>query len=179
MGFRETLLETINNPLEKRGKELKTIDAAKIGFAGIVKNGSVYIYHPEVAGQIFSVKLMLMVIVVTVSWLLGTFLSRPVSKEVLYNFHHQWPPGGPGWARVLRDAKAEGVDLNGKEDIDWQMPLKLLCVFVGSVVIYGALFSIGSFVYGNLPWGISLGVISLLGCFFLMKAFTQIKTDSP
>ncbi len=177
MGFREALLETINKPLGKKGKELKTIDAANIGFRGTIKNGTVYIYHPEVAGQTFSVKLMLMVIVVTVSWLLATFLSRPVSKQVLYNFYRQCHPGGPGWARVLRDAKAEGVDLNGKEDIDWQMPLKLLCVFVGSVVIYGALFSIGSFIYGNLTWGISLGVISLLGCVFLMKAFTQIKTD--
>jgi SSS family solute:Na+ symporter len=177
MGFREALLETINKPLEKKGKELKTIEAANIGFSGIIKNGTVYIYHPEVAGQTFSVKLMLMVIVVTISWLLGTFLSKPVSKEVLYNFYRQCHPGGPGWAKVLRDAKVEGVDLNGTEGIDWQMPLKLLCVFVGSVVIYGALFSVGSFIYGNLTWGISLGVISLLGCVFLMKAFTKIKTD--
>ena len=177
MGFREALLETINKPLEKKGKELKTIEAANIGFSGIIKNGTVYIYHPEVAGQTFSVKLMLMIIVVTISWLLGTFLSKPVSKEVLYNFYRQCHPGGPGWAKVLRDAKVEGVDLNGTEGIDWQMPLKLLCVFVGSVVIYGALFSVGSFIYGNLTWGISLGVISLLGCVFLMKAFTKIKTD--
>jgi len=142
-----------------------------------MKNDSIYIYHPEVAGQTFSVKLMLMVIVVTISWLLGTFLSKPVSKEVLYAFYRQCHPGGPGWAKVLRDAKAEGVDLNGKEDIDWQMPLKLLCVFVGSVVIYGALFSIGSFIYGNMAWGIGLGVVSLLGCIFLLKAFVKIKTD--
>ena len=177
MGFRETLLETINKPLANKGKELKTIEAASIGFGGIVKEGTVYIYHPEVAGQTFSVKLMLMVIVVTISWILGTFLTKPVSKEVLYAFYRQCHPGGPGWAKVLRDAKAEGVDLNGKENVDWQMPLKLLCVFVGSVVIYGALFSIGSFIYGNMPWGIGLGVVSLLGCVFLMKAFVKIKTD--
>jgi SSS family solute:Na+ symporter len=177
MGFRETLLETINKPLQRKGRELKTIEAASIGYGGIIKDGTVYIYHPEVAGQTFSVKLMLMVIVVTISWLLGTFLSKPVSKEVLYNFYRQCHPGGPGWAKVLRDAKAEGVDLNGKEDIDWQMPLKLLCVFVGCVVIYGALFSIGSFIYGNTPWGIGLGVVSAAGCIFLMKAFTKIKTD--
>ena len=177
MGFRKTLLETINKPLQRKGKELKTIEAASIGYGGIIKDGTVYIYHPEVAGQTFSVKLMLMVIVVTISWLLGTFLSKPVSKEVLYNFYRQCHPGGPGWAKVLRDAKAEGVDLNGKEDIDWQMPLKLLCVFVGCVVIYGALFSIGSFIYGNTPWGIGLGVVSAAGCIFLMKAFTKIKTD--
>jgi len=180
MNFRKKLLVTINKPLEAKGKtgdELKTLEAATINFGGIIKNDNIYIYHPEVAGQTFSVKLMLMVIVVTISWLLGTLLSKPVSKEVLYRFYRQCHPGGPGWAKVLRDAKAEGVDLNGKEDVDWQMPLKLLCVFIGSVVIYGALFSIGSFVYGNTGMGIGLGAVSLIGCAFLMKAFVKIKTD--
>ncbi len=177
MKFREDLLVTINKPLEQKGKELKTIEAAAIGFGGAVKDGTVYIYHPEVAGQTFSVKLMLMVVVVTLAWIIGTFASKPVSKEVLYGFYRQCHPGGPGWAKVLRDAKAEGVDLNGKEGVDWQMPLKLLCVFVGCAVIYGALFSIGSFIYGNTPWGIGLGAVAIAGLIFLMVAFKKIKTD--
>ncbi|MCP5536316.1 MAG: Na+:solute symporter [Akkermansiaceae bacterium] len=177
MGFREELLVAINKPLEQKGKELKTIEAATIGYGGIIKNGNVYIYHPEVAGQIFSVKLLLMIVLVTISWLVATLASKPVSKEVLYKFYRQCHPGGPGWAKVLRDAKAEGVDLDGKEGVDWQMPLKLLCVFVGCAVIYGALFSIGSFVYGNLPWAFGLGAVAIGGLFFLMLAFKKIKTD--
>ncbi len=177
MGFRKELLETINSQLKAKNQKLKGLDAATIGFNGIIKNGKVYIYHPEVSGLTFSVKLMFMVAIVTISWLLGTFLSKPVSKEVLYKFYRQCHPGGPGWAKVLRDAKAEGVDLNGKEDVDWQMPLKLLCVFVGSVVIYGALFSIGSFVYGNVAMGSILGGVAIVGTIFLMKAFAKIQTD--
>lgn len=177
MGFREDLLVTINKPLEEKGKELKTIEAAAIGFGGVIKDGKVLIYHPEVAGQTFSVKLMLMVIVVTISWLVGTLASKPVSKEVLYNFYRQCHPGGPGWKKVLNDAKNEGVDLNGKEGVDWQMPLKLLCVFIGCAVIYGSLFSIGSFVYGNLLWGFCLGGAAIAGLIFLMIAFKKIKTD--
>ncbi|VGO21909.1 Sodium/glucose cotransporter [Pontiella sulfatireligans] len=177
MDFRKELLKTINKPLEAKGKELKELSAASIGFGGIIKGDAVYIYHPEVAGQTFSVKLMLMVIVVTLSWILGTLLSKPVSKEVLYKFYRQCHPGGPGWAKVLRNAKDEGVDLKGAENVDWQMPLKLLCVFIGSVVIYGALFSIGSFVYGNVMMGIILGVIAIIGTGILMKAFVKIKTD--
>jgi len=180
MDLREKLLVKINAPLEakgKKGSELKTLASSNIAFGGIIKNDTVYIYHPEVAGQIFSVKLMLMVIVVTISWLLGTFLSKPVSKEVLYKFYRECHPGGPGWAKVLRDAKAEGVDLNGKENVDWQMPLKLLCVFIGSVVIYGALFSVGSFIYGNTTMGIILGATAIIGTFILLKAFVKIKVD--
>lgn len=48
----------------------------------------------------------------------------------LYSFYRQCHPGGPGWAKVLLNAREEGVDLNGAESIDWQMPLKLLCVFI-------------------------------------------------
>ena len=57
------------------------------------------------------------------------------------------------------------------------MPLKLLCVFVGAVVIYCSLFSVGSFIYGNTPWGIGLAVTAVIGIAFLMKAFAKIKTD--
>jgi len=177
MGFRKQLLETINAALVAKDQPAKGLYAANIGFGGIIKDGKVYIYHPEVSGLTFSVKLMLMVIIVTLSWIIGTFLSKPVSKEVLYKFYRQCHPGGPGWAKVLRDAKAEGVDLHGKENVDWQMPLKLLCVFIGCAVIYGALFSIGSFVYGNMAWGIGLGAVAAVGVAFLMVAFTKIKTD--
>jgi len=177
LDLRKKLLVTINGALEAKNQKLKGLDAANIDFQGIIKGDSVFIYHPEVKGLVFTVQLLFMVLVVTISWLLGTFLSKPVSKEVLYKFYRQCHPGGPGWAKVIRDAKAEGVDLNGKEDVDWQMPLKLLCVFIGSVVIYGALFSIGSFVYGNQTMGFVLGAISLAGCIFLMKAFVKIQTD--
>lgn len=173
----KVLLEQINAPLVAKGKEAKGMEAAKVKFAGIVKDDKVFIYHPDVSGLTFSVKLLVMIVIVSISWILATFFSKPVSKEVLYKFYRQCHPGGPGWAKVLRDAQAEGVDLDGKETIGWQMPLKLLCVFVGCVVIYGALFSIGSFVYGNMTWGISLGVVSVLGTGFLMKAFAKIKTE--
>jgi len=178
MKFRKEKLKAINEPLKAKGKAPKGLYAATINFDGIVKDDDkVYIYHPEVAGLVFSEKMILMVIVVTIAWILGTLLTKPVSKEVLYKFYRQCHPGGPGWAKVLRDAKAEGVDLQGKEGIDWQMPLKLLCVFIGCVVIYGSLFSIGSFVYGNLLWGFVLGGISVAGLIFLMVAFTKINTD--
>lgn len=177
MGFREQLLETINAALVAKDQPTKGLSAAGIGYGGIVKDGKVYIYNPEVSGLTFSVKLMFMVIVVTLSWLIGTFVSKPVSKEVLYKFYRQCHPGGPGWAKVLQDAKEEGVDLNGTENIDWQMPLKLLCVFIGCAVIYGSLFSIGSFIYGNMVWGIGLGAVAVVGIVFLMIAFTKIKAD--
>jgi SSS family solute:Na+ symporter len=177
MGFRHELLSNINATLESRDKPLKGIESANIGFGGIIKNGTVFIYHPDVNGLTFSVKLMFMVIVVTLSWIIATLASKPVAKETLYAFYRQCHPGGPGWAKVLRDAKNEGVDLNGAEDVDWQMPLKLLCVFMGTVMVYSCLFSIGSFIYGNMGIGLVLAIVSTACCIGIFKAFGKIRTS--
>jgi solute:Na+ symporter, SSS family len=176
MGFRQELLTTINATLESRDKPLKGIESANIGFGGIIKNGTVFIYHPDVNGLTFSVKLMFMVIVVTLSWIIATLASKPVAKETLYAFYRQCHPGGPGWAKVLRNAKEEGVDLNGAEDVDWQMPLKLLCVFMGTLMVYACLFSIGSFIYGNFGMGLGLAILSTACCYGIFKAFGKIQT---
>ena len=183
-GFDQFKVELRENELIKANKRAasanlpaKRLEDIAISFNGVVKNGKVYLFHPDVAGLTFSVQLIFMVIVVTIIWLAGTFLSKPVSKEVLYEFYRQCHPGGPGWAKVIRDAKEEGVDLKGAEGADWQMPLKLLCVFVGCVVIYGALFSVGSFIYGNIGFGIGLAAASAFGIVFLLKAFARIKTE--
>jgi len=175
MGYRKELLETINTTLKSRDKPIKGLYAASIGFGGIVKDGNVFIYHPDVNGLTFSVKLIFMVIVVTLSWIIATLASKPVAKETLYAFYRQCHPGGPGWAKVLRDAKDEGVDLNGTEGIDWQMPLKLLCVFIGTVMVYSCLFSIGSFIYGNVGLGIGLGALSVACCYGIFTAFGKIR----
>ena len=176
MGFRQELLTTINATLESRDKPLKGIESANIGFGGIIKNGTVFIYHPDVNGLTFSVKLMFMVIVVTLSWIIATLASKPVAKETLYAFYRQCHPGGPGWAKVLRNAKEEGVDLNGAEDVDWQMPLKLLCVFMGTLMVYACLFSKGSFIYGNFGMGLGLAILSTACCYGIFKAFGKIQT---
>ncbi len=177
MGFRQELLETINATLESRDKPTKGIEAASIGFGGIIKNDTIFIYHPEVSGLTFSVKLMFMVIIVTLSWIIATLASKPVAKETLYAFYRQCHPGGPGWAKVVRDAKSEGVDLKGAEDVDWQMPLKLLCVFIGTVMIYSCLFSIGSFLYGNVGIGLGLAALSMACCYGIFNAFGKIRTN--
>ena len=59
----------------------------------------------------------------------------------------------------------------------WEMPLQILCVFIGTIVIYSSLFSIGSFVYGNSLNGIILAAIAVLGTFFLFKSFSKLKAN--
>ena len=125
----------------------------------------------------FTVKLLITVGLVTITWLLATFLSKPEDKEVLRSFYKITRPGGPGWKKVIDEAREDGHPIDNGEGAAWQMPRQLLMVFVGLVVIYGALFSIGSFVYGQLGQGIVLGVVSLVGVWILFKLMSALQLD--
>jgi hypothetical protein len=59
----------------------------------------------------------------------------------------------------------------------WEMPLQILCVFIGAVTIYSSLFSIGGFVYGKSGLGTILAVIAVAGIIFLFKAFNKLRAD--
>ena len=125
----------------------------------------------------FTVKLLLTVGVVTVTWVLATFLSKPEDKTVLRNFYKITKPGGPGWKKIIDEAREEGQPIDDGEGVVWQMPRQLLMVFIGLIVIYGSLFSIGSFVYGQAVNGIVLGIIALLGTWALFRLMSALKLD--
>ena len=125
----------------------------------------------------FTVKLLITVAVVTVSWLLVTLLTPPEDKEVLRNFYKLTQPGGPGWKKVIDEAKAEGKPCDDNKGVAWQMPKQLVMVFVGLLVIYGALFSIGGFVYGQTGQGIALGLVSAAGVWVLFKLMAALRLD--
>ena len=58
------------------------------------------------------------------------------------------------------------------------MPNQILMVFVGCIVIYGALFSIGSFVYGdNIP-GIITGAVAVVGTVILFMLLDKLRVDN-
>ena len=87
--------------------------------------------------------------------------------------------GGPGWKKVVADAKADGEDIDEKNAIgDWKLPVQILCVFLGCVAIYSSLFSVGNFVYGNKAWGFILIGVTAAATFALFKCFGKIGVES-
>ena len=125
----------------------------------------------------FTMKLLITVGIVTVTWLIATFVSKPESKEVLRKFYKLTQPGGPGWKRVVEEAIADGEPVDDGKGVAWQMPMQVLMVFLGLMSIYGALFSIGSFVYGNLLQGSIMGAISIVGVIVLFKLLRKLQLD--
>ena len=127
----------------------------------------------------FTVKLLIAVSGTTVVWLLTTMITRPESMATLYDFCRRTHPGGPGWKKVIKQAESEGININEMEKgKKWEMPSQILMVFVGCIVIYGALFSIGSFVYGNNLPGIITGAVAVVGTVILFRLLDKLRVDN-
>lgn len=138
-----------------------------------------FVSDESITGKVFdafTVRLLIAVGVTTVSWVATTLLTSPESDETLTRFYKVTHPGGPGWKAFTERAKAAGniVEPEGKK---WDMPLQMLCVFVGTIVIYSALFSIGSFVYLKPLNGIILAVVAAAGTWFLFRSFNRIASS--
>ncbi|MBN2279079.1 MAG: Na+:solute symporter [Candidatus Marinimicrobia bacterium] len=126
----------------------------------------------------FTVRLLIAVGVNTVIWLITAFVTPIEDKHVLRGFYRLTHPGGPGWKKVIDEAIKEGDIINAKEQgRAWEMPIQILCVFIGCIVIYSCLFAIGNFVYGDLLYGIILLVVAIAGTLFLFKSFSKLRTE--
>jgi Na+/proline symporter len=93
--------------------------------------------------------------ITTVSWLMVTFVTKPVDREKLAEFFRQVKPGGPGWQRVREESGDTGI---GAE------PLSRLLVnwLMGIMMVYAALFSIGRLIFKSYIQGFILLAVAVL-----------------
>jgi len=126
----------------------------------------------------FTVKLLISVACTTVTWVVVTFVTPPVDKKVLREFYRLTLPGGPGWKKVVEEARAEGDLIDEKnQGQPWEMPAQILMVFLGCIIIYSSLFSIGNFVYGNLAAGLGMTAVAVGGTVALFKLFGKLRAN--
>jgi SSS family transporter len=115
-------------------------------------------------------------VLTTIIWVIATFVTAPTSTETLRSFYQKIQPGGPGWNRVINDAKMEGVQLqDGTKD---QLPLELLSFVIAVITVYAALFSTGHYIYGNSSTAFYFLAVAVIGIMFLFYAFSKIDTKT-
>ncbi|MFC1568747.1 sodium:solute symporter family protein [bacterium] len=73
----------------------------------------------------------------TAVWLLVTFLTRPVDKNTLKTFYDKIQPAGPGW----------GCFRKKSSHLDMTLIRMIFQWFCGIVMVYGALFGMGSLLF--------------------------------
>ncbi len=124
----------------------------------------------------FTIKLLIAVGITTVSWIITTYATKPETYETLLHFYKITHPGGPGWKSFIKEAANRNDELPDK-DRKWDVPNGLLSVLIGSIGIYCALFSIGSFIYGNLMSGIILILVFAISVYALIKLWSKLNIE--
>lgn len=145
----------------------------------LIRGKKIFFFDPEVGGLVFPVQLMVTVILVTIAWILTSYVTPQTDTRTLREFYKLCHPGGPGWRKVVEDARADGEEIDQKHAIsDWRLPIQLLSVFLGCVAIYSSLFAIGNFLYGNLLWGALTTALAVISTVLLFKEFNKIGAET-
>lgn len=107
-------------------------------------------------------KLLIGILLTTISWITVTMMTRPTDGKVLQEFYRKIHPGGPGWSPV-----AAAVPAGTTVTADGNLTLRIAAVFIASVAVYGILFATGFYLYGNLPATLISSVLAVSGIAFL------------
>jgi Na+/proline symporter len=113
--------------------------------------------------------------VTTTIWLIVTFTTQPESKEVLRSFYTKIQPGGPGWAKVVDEAKEDNIEIDSGEE--WSVPSGIRAMLFGVVLVYSVMFATGYWIYGRTTLALILtGVAAIFG-FLLIRAWNKMKDN--
>ena len=113
-------------------------------------------------------KFPFIVLVTTSIWLIVTFITPSDDTDTLVKFYNKTKPGGPGWNIIKNNS---GIS-NEKEV--WIVPLGIICMIIGCISIYSALFSTGYFIYGEINSGLIFLLITIISGYLLFKYSKKI-----
>jgi len=115
------------------------------------------------------------VIITTTIWLIATFMTQPESKEVLNSFYKKIQPGGPGWSKVINDAKIDNIDIQDTIE-GWSVPSGIVAMLLGCLLIYSCMFATGYWIYGDTTLALSWTASAIISGYLLIRTWKKIKT---
>jgi Na+/proline symporter len=121
-------------------------------------------------------KLVIGVGVTTAGWIIVTLLTKPSEARTLLSFYRKVHPGGPGWRKVLEEAKQSGEDVEEYLKAKWSFPSDLLMVFLGLILIYSSLFGVGFWIYDNILAAVITTATAILSALLLIMVRRKVKT---
>lgn len=114
--------------------------------------------------------------ITTCGWVLITFLTKPTDEAVLLSYYRKVRPGGPGWRKFLERARARGEGAKGL-DAAWKVPRGLLCMFLGCVAVYSALFAAGNWIYSRVLPAAVLTALAAAASVSLIMLWGRVVRD--
>lgn len=116
------------------------------------------------------------VFVTTTLWLIVTYLTPSEDTSVLRSFYKKTQPGGPGWSKIVNEARNDSEDItDGNES--WTVPSGIIAMLLGCIMIYSIMFSTGYFIYGSYKLAIPLIGLAIISGVFLIKIWGKIRVN--
>ncbi|PWL39941.1 Na+:solute symporter [Flagellimonas aquimarina] len=119
-------------------------------------------------------ELPFIMVITTIIWLTATFVTQPETKDVLRSFYQKIQPGGPGWAKIIEEAKQDNVEIVAN-DQKWSVPSGIKAMLLGVVLIYTIMFATGYWIYGETNLALTLTGVAAISAFLLIRAWNKMK----
>lgn len=113
-------------------------------------------------------KFLIVVLLTTIVWLVVTYATKPESTATLKRFYEKTQPGGPGWAKIRKEAEITDTQ-------KWSVPSGITAMLIGTVLVYGCLFATGNWIYGNYTLAGILTVVVIISAFALTRVWRKMK----
>ena len=110
--------------------------------------------------------LLITVGVTTVVWITAAFLGNRTEQKVLESFYRLVRPAGPGWAQVRA-----ATGLAPSPD---SLPTALVGWVAGILLVYSALFGVGSFLFGRTGLALFWGAILVVSAVVVAKVLQAL-----
>jgi SSS family solute:Na+ symporter len=137
--------------------------AKPLAALGLISSDMMFKIEYFYSSQMFAVRLIAIVLIVTPIWLIVTMLTRPVSQSHLESFYRRVYPGG-WWkpiALLCPDITTEKVRYNW---LSW---------LAGVVCLYSGLFGVGMFCLARYPEAIAWTALSLASGYWMMHRISR------
>ncbi|MRI01226.1 Na+:solute symporter [Kriegella sp. EG-1] len=112
-------------------------------------------------------------IATTIIWLIATFITKPESDEVLRSFYEKIQPGGPGWQKVVDEAKVDNVEIDKGEK--WSVPSGISAMLLGVILVYSMMFATGYWIYGRTTDALILTGVAIVSGVLLIFTWNKMK----
>jgi SSS family transporter len=117
-------------------------------------------------------KLLIGVGITTVGWLTVTFLTPPTDHKTLVDFYNLIRPHNAGWQAVLKKSKESEIKAKTTTS---SLGLEIACMIAGCFAVYGLLFAVGFWIYGNVLGGVVATGVTILAMMFLRSSWQAVN----
>lgn len=118
-------------------------------------------------------RLVIGVVITTTAWLTLTFLTKPESDEVLEKFYEKVKPHSAGWNNWIKKVNPGTVSVSHQNGLG----LEIGAMLVGCMMIYGYLFGLGYWIYGNIGMTLLFLGIGAISTIVLLRMWKKLSFE--